>query len=1002
MRFVRSWLSLSVAFLAAASLATAQTTNGTVSGRVVDSQQLVLPGVTVTASSPALQGVRTATTSENGDYLFTLLPPGAYTVTFELSGFQRVQRTVTLAPTQTLPLDIAMGPAAISETVDVVGRTAAVPTGTVQVATNFRQELIEALPTTRDINASVLMAPGVHPTGPGGAYSIAGGVSFENLFMVNGVSVNENLRGQPFDLYIEDAIQETSVASAGIAAEYGRFSGGIVNVITKSGGNRFSGSFRNTLYNDRWRTLTPFEQTAIANDPQHQDLRIDNTVPAYEYTLGGPVVKDRLWFFTAGRMQTQESGRTLAFTNIPYTYTDRIRRYEGNATYSPAAGHRVQGDYIRIDQTQINNTFSQQASMDLASLNTREVPEDLFTLNYSGILSPNFFLEARFSSRHWTSSGDGAPTTELVGGTLLLDLQTGGRYWSDTFCGVCDPESRDNSDVFVKGSYFFSKRGSGTHTLAFGFDSFNDKRFANNHQSGSDYRIFGTSTILQGSGAESAIYPMFLGNATFIQWNPITLSTLGTNFRTHSVFVSDDWRVNSRLTAVLGLRFDKNHGVDGSGHLVANDSAWSPRLGLVFDPTGAQTWTVSTSFARYVAPVINSLGDASSPGGNSDRYLYLYKGPSINANPNGTLTPTADAVAQVFDWFFANGGTNSPFLGPPAIRGVTPQILDSLTSPNVLEYAAGVNRQFGSRAAARLDFVYRDFHDFYAQRTDLTTGRVQDPFGRSYDLSVLENTDTLKRRYTGLSAQVTYRIGPRTDVGGNYTISHAWGTFDGEALASGPAFSDTLVYPEYKQASWNSPEGDLAIDQRHRARLWINYGLPWVDGLTVSALQDLATGVPYGAVSTSGVNAAAYVTNPGYLTPPTGPQTTYYFTARDAYRTEGTTRTDIAVNYSRRVSRAHNVELFGQVQVLNIFNQFKLCGCGATVFSNGGAVRADRLNQTVLTPVTAPTKYQTFNPFTTTPVQGVNWDLGSAFGQALNQFAYTSPRTLRLSFGVRF
>src|SRR6185369_5126119 len=135
---------------------------------------------------------------------------------------------------------------------------------TAQVATNFNQELIANLPTARDINATMMLAPSVHPTGPSGSYSIAGAQTFENLFLVNGVTVNENLRGQAYDLYIEDAIQETTVATAGVSAEYGRFGGGVVNIITKSGGNMFSGSFRDTLNNDKWRKKTPFESSPTA------------------------------------------------------------------------------------------------------------------------------------------------------------------------------------------------------------------------------------------------------------------------------------------------------------------------------------------------------------------------------------------------------------------------------------------------------------------------------------------------------------------------------------------------------------------------------------------------------------------------------------------------------------------------------------------------------------------------------------------------------------------
>ncbi len=139
--------------------------------------------------------VQTAITSENGDYVVPLLPPGTYTVKVELSGFQTQERTVTVAATQTLPLNITLGPAGVAENVVVVGQAADVLTPP-QVATNFKQEVVATLPTNRDINATLLMAPAVHPTGPSGAYSIAGALSDESLFMVNGVTANENMRGQ--------------------------------------------------------------------------------------------------------------------------------------------------------------------------------------------------------------------------------------------------------------------------------------------------------------------------------------------------------------------------------------------------------------------------------------------------------------------------------------------------------------------------------------------------------------------------------------------------------------------------------------------------------------------------------------------------------------------------------------------------------------------------------------------------------------------------------------
>ena len=985
MRFMKvGWLAM--ALVASTSLATAQSTTGTISGRVIDSQGRPVPGVTVSAESPNLQGVQTTVTSDNGDYIIPLLPSGPYTVRFEISGFERQQRSVSLAPTQILPVDTALGPAAVTETVEVVGR-ADVLMQTSQVATNFTQDLLSALPTTRDIHAALLMAPSVHATGPNGAYSIAGSMSFENLFMVNGVTVNENLRGQAHDLYIEDAVQETTVAAAGISAEYGRFGGGVVNVITKSGGNVFGGSFRDTLHNDNWRALTPFAA----------DTKVDVVLPTYEYTLGGPGLRDRLWFFTAGRLQDTEEGRTLAITNVPYTFKNRARRYEGKGTFALNGGHRIQGAYTKSNENQTNATFNPLASMDERSLYNGVRSMDLFTIGYNAILSPTFFVEARYSARNETLKDIGATSSDLIEGTLLVDNSRGGRrYWSSTFCGVCDPEERDNASVFVKGSYFLSTDGSGSHSLAFGYDSFNDVRRANNHQSGSDYRILGTGAIIDGGN----VTPVFLGNGTtIIQWNPIVLESQGTNFRTHSLFFSDNWRVNSRLTANLGVRFDKNDGTNSAGDAVASDSAWSPRLGLVWDPTGTGNWSVTGSFAQYVAAVTNTVANGSSPAGSPDTYQFAYLGPSINGGGTAA-TPTPQAIQAVFDWFFANGGANLPLTGVVNIPGVTPLIRDSLMSPNLLEYAGGVSRQFGNRATVRADLIYRAYHDFYSLRTDLSTGRVANKLGREFDLALIENTDSLERRYSGLSTQATYRLGGRTDVGGTYTLSKTWGNFDGESANGGPGGATNLQYPEYKQGAWNYPDGDLAVDQRHRVRLWANYGLPWVSGLTLSVLQTLESGVPYGAVGS--VNPQPFVANPGYLTPPTASTTHYYFTPRDEFRTEGQRRTDFAVNYAHKLPRAGGVQLFGQLQVLNIFNEFQLCGCGQAVFQSGGAVNAARINQTVLTNVTTPGTYQAFNPFTTAPVEGINWARSSTFGTAVNRSAYTSPRSLRLSFGIRF
>src|SRR5262249_6993192 len=152
--------------------------------------------------------------------------------------------------------------------------------------------------------------------------------------------------------------------------------------------------------------------------------------------------------------------------------------------------------------------------------------------------------------------------------------------------------------------------------------------------------------------------------------------------------------------------------------------------------------------------------------------------------------------------------------------------------------------------------------DFYVLRTDTTTGHVQNSFGQVFDLTLVENTNDLKRRYSGAAFQATYRFGSGSDVGTTYTLSRTWGNVDGESFAGGPTPAGNLQYPEYKQSSWNYPDGDLSIDQRHRARAWINYGVPRVSGLTVSVLGIFESGVPFNASNGSGVDPRPYVSVP--------------------------------------------------------------------------------------------------------------------------------------------
>jgi TonB dependent receptor len=735
--------------------------------------------------------------------------------------------------------------------------------------------------------------------------------------------------------------------------------------------------------------------TQLSTNPS-LTLKLDKTVPTYEATIGGPVRADRLWFFGAMRSQKQESQRTTVGTNIAYTRTNDEQRYEGKLTYTPKVGHSIQGSYFKLNQ--VLNNFTGQNVADTQSLTNQGQPQDLVSVQYTGVVTSNFSLSAQYSARSFALENTGANTTDRINGTLVLDLQNGYRYWSPTFCAgsVCEgDERRDNENAFVKGSYFLTNSAYGAHHFVFGYDYFNDNITANTHQSGSDYRVRGTSSVI----SNGVVYPVFLPNAnTTLDYNPLLARSEGSNLRVHSFFLNDNWRVNDRVTLNAGVRLDKNDATDGDGDNVGDDTSLSPRVSAIWDPQGDGKWAVSGSYARYTMALTSNLAASTARAGNPATLRWVYQGSAINppGTPVASLVSTADAIRRVFEWHDATGGDKRLPLAAANVPGVNIRIVEPLSSPYSMEYSGGVSRTIAARGSVRADVIYRDFRNFYSLKTDLTTGPTSDELGNRFDLSHIENTNRTERKYIGLTTQASYELGAHLSVGGNYTLSHATGDLEGETVNGGPSGATVNSYPEYRVPSWNYPEGDLLIDQRHRARMWATYNVPMAStagAIVIGLLQQIGSGVPYAAIGT--VNPTNFIRNPGYLTPPA--QLEYFFLGRNPFRTETTYRTDLSVNYAYRLGRVSDVQpqLFFHGEVLNLFNQFQLCGCGENVFRNGGITDLTTIGQGVQlgTP---------FDPYTTQPVEGTHWRKAANFGQALNAFAYTSPRIFRFSVGVKF
>ncbi|HUF16430.1 MAG TPA: TonB-dependent receptor, partial [Thermoanaerobaculia bacterium] len=956
----------------------AQATTGRLTGNTtLDGSPL--PGVTVTIQSPSLQGVRVTYSDTNGNYNFGALPPGSYSVTFEMESMNTITRQVDVTLTGVARADANLQLAAMAEAITV---TADAPTvvETQEIQTNIKAELVENLPLARTLIGTVSLAPGVNNNGPGGNTTISGAPSYDSTFYINGSVVNEVLRGQPLNVFIEDALQETTVLTGAISAEYGRFTGGVVTAVSKSGGNEFSGSLRDSLTNPKWNEATPLGEN-----------RIDNLSETYEGTLGGRIIRDRLWFFTAGRYVENAQSNFFNQSTIPYTTTAEQRRLEGKLTGQVTPKHTLVGSILELENEISDRCLTGAGCWEARTLSRPEdQPQDLLSVSYSGILTNSLLLEANYSDSSLTFSGSGGPVGDRVSATNINFAAVGGQGGASPFCGACDDEVRATEALSFKGTYYLSTSALGSHNLVAGYEDFSEQLFSNNHQSGSDFTVW---TFASPTRADDGSLVTSIGrNAGFIIYWPILQSSLGNDFTTQSFFINDKWDLNSNLSFNIGGRYDVNDGRDSAGAKVADDSKISPRLGVIYDVHGDGRIRFNASYSEYVSKISNgNIGDAASPAGSPSILYWLYGGPTV------TGVSSQELLSQIFAWFDSVGGIDGrDFLLGGGTNGVSSQIRGSLVSPGVNEFSVGAAFSVGRSGFLRVDYQDRDWSDFYTTRTDLSTGRVFDPLaGEDLDLALTENSNDFVREYQAVILQGGARVFNRLDLGGSYTWSELRGNHGGETTGSGPIASvGRNWYPEFLGYAQNNPVGFLPADQTHKVRAWASYDLPTPAGnFNVSLLQRFDSGTPYSAIGaidvTSSGNTTCPVCRPNdglYVGVPSGQA--YYFSERGEFRWDDVTATDLALNYSLPLGR---VQLFVQGELINAFNESAQVGGNTTVLT----ARDD--------PSLLP-----FDPFTETPVEGVHYRFGSNFGNPLTPTSQTRqghfqlPRTYRGSVGIRF
>ena len=950
----------------------------TLQGNVTDASGAALPGVTVTAKSPGLQGERTAYTTSTGEYVLRGLPPGDYTVTFALEGMATRTVTKSLPLGLTTVIDSKMTVAAVTAAITV---TASAPTvlESQTVGANIKDTTVQQLPILRTPVEIGQLSPGVtgdrggRATTPvGGQLSINGGMAYDNNFMINGVNFQDNIFGNTNNLFIEDAIQETQVLTSGISAEYGHFTGGVLNVITKSGGNQFTGSLRDDLSKPGWLGLTPYEQgfrgngvTPAAVAPHRGKLS-----NIYEATLGGPVWKDHLWFFLAGRKELSNTAGQVAGTGQSYTVATSNKRPEVKLTGTLFNNQTFQADWLNNPVSR--NLEVQVSPLDINAIGTNSVRENSgYSVFYNGVITNALFAEARYAKKHFGFRG--------LGGTLR-DIQDSPFYniFSGQLCctfnapyfDATDPEDRNNHQVFAALSYFLSRPTLGSHDIKGGVEQFVDERTGGNSQSATNYVFYsgyqtgaGGQPVLDSSGHLIPVFQPCDGSTPDCTLNALYLATRGAklDITTDSFFINDRWTLNQNFSFNLGGRYERTKSRStGQVSPPINTSNVVPRLGASYDPLANGKFKFDVTYAGYVGRYAPTLTGANSVVGNPAGLYGYYVGP-VGSGKN--FAPGFDPKNYVI--YGANVPTANIFVDP------------KMHAPIVKEWTASFGTALTPKSWLKATVTDRKYTDFVQAFVTLATGSTDVVLNGTdagvFDNILYANSNLPKRHYQASELQAHYDVFRNWSVEGNWT--HQFknnGNYEGEsgqsigtaALGQRPEMTDPREFPT----------GRLAQYEANRVRLWTiyNFGLGRLGDLSTGFVYRYDSPLTFSYSATVNRSAQSKAANPGYKSPST--QVTMFYGDRGAGQFNASSLIDASLQYSFPIVR---VTPWIKFDVRNVFNSKTL------ILWNTGVT-----------------------PDAASPKDTLGYNTGfvkrAAFGRPTSTTSYVRPREYLVYAGVRF
>jgi len=767
---------IAVAIVAGALPAMAQgTQTANVTGTVVTASCAPLGGVTVRLTSPALQGTRSYVTDAAGQFVARLLPPGFYTIILNKEGMDSQKITQQVGVDQSFSPRITMVKTG-GAVVEVIAAAPAVDKTDLKSATNYRLDAVDQLPTlNRSMDTVALLAPGA-TVGVGGRTQMAGAMTSGNLFLLDGQNIADNVYRNQGVRVIEDSIEETQVVTGAISAEYGDVDGGIINSVTKSGGNEFTASLRWELSNPDWNAVTPYQNRAEAN--LLGELKTLNVT--------GPILKDRLWFSASYFTTKSSTIGTIAgnLSNDPlklgaanstdgtgygsqYTALNSEVRRQAKLTWAINQDHTVVASYMRNEIDQINRNYS---AGEQAALVPQISTSSFLNLALRSAWASNFTTELRYGHKTQNLSAGGRGD----GTSPIYSDDTGYFYNNGIFSSVDGGDERDNDTINLKASLFWDAAGS--HQTDFGVDYLNDKRKAQNAQTPSGY-------IYEAAGLNLVTHTAI----------PVAVWTYDTTLgATHNIsealYVNDKWSLNNHWNFQIGVRYDKYSAKNENGLESAGASGFSPRLGASFDLFGDSKHIVKASYARYNAKVLETITGAVSGVGNPKEidylaYSYLAADPVnggnwINANRISTAALQNPALYGIGNPNYISGYNDPTF---------NTKLSTDLKAPTVDEVQASYAYSFDWASIGsgwvKVTGTYKNWKNLL----DYTTGNsgiatTADGLTSAYIREYYNDPDA-KRTYRDLILEGQFNRNAWT-IGGNITWSSLKGNYEGEGSST--------------------------------------------------------------------------------------------------------------------------------------------------------------------------------------------------------------------------